>query len=173
MFSLYLIKIGNQFNLLCFNINKHDFNIKNYSFVYCSKSFNIFLLYQTSQEGKSMIPLKSHFQWDLLAITWTWQHIQMNGVVLKYSKLWYPSIISTIVMSSNNASQYNKLQYRFFHTFDVLDDFSILHWQQLMDLPAVVEVLIQFYLVSINTLLAKCYAKPVTLVPCMNLKRKP
>jgi hypothetical protein len=54
-----------------------------------------------------------------------------------------------------------------------LDDFSILHWQQLMDLPAVVEVLIQFYLVSINTLLAKCYAKPVTLVPCMNLKRKP
>jgi hypothetical protein len=41
-----------------------------------------------------------------------------------------------------------------------LDDFSILHWQQLMDLPAVVEVLIQFYLVSINTLLAKCYAKP-------------
>ena len=45
----------------------------------------------------------------------------------------------------------------FFHTFHASNDFStcphasIVHWQKLMDSSAIVEVLIQFYLVSINT----------------------
>jgi hypothetical protein len=123
----FIFKIGNKFYLLIcptkriFNINKHDYHIKNYTFVCCSKlNFNVFV-YQIRQERKKMIVLQSlTSEGDLLPIIWTCQHIQVNQVVLKYLKLWYPSIISMILMS-NNESQYNMLQRRILSYFWCVD----------------------------------------------------